>query len=74
MQSEVPRELLGRASSVDWFVSLGISPIGLVVAGALSSYIGVRAYFVIMALVTSLPGLYILVSRRINAIDVQRLS
>lgn len=74
MQSEVPRELLGRASSVDWFVSLGISPIGLVVAGALSSYIGVRAYFVTMALVTSIPGLYILVSRRINAIDSQRLS
>ena len=74
MQSEVPRELLGRASSVDWFVSLGISPIGLVVAGALSSYIGVRAYFVIMALVTSVPGLYILVSRRINAIDSPRLS
>jgi MFS-type transporter involved in bile tolerance (Atg22 family) len=30
MQSEVPRELLGRASSVDWFVSLGVAPLGLV--------------------------------------------
>ena len=33
MQSEVPRELLGRASSVDWFVSLGLAPIGLVARG-----------------------------------------
>jgi hypothetical protein len=64
----------GRASSVDWFVSLGISPIGLVVAGALSNCIGVRTYFVVMALVTSLPGLYILMSRRINASDRQRVS
>jgi len=28
MQSEVPRELLGRVSSVDWFMSLGLAPIG----------------------------------------------
>lgn len=74
MQSEVPRELLGRASSVDWFVSLGISPIGLVVAGQLSNHIGVRTYFVVMALLTGVPGLYILTSRRINAIDRERIS
>ena len=43
-QNEVPRDLLGRASSVDWFVSLGVSPIGLVVAGVLSSHVGVRTY------------------------------
>jgi hypothetical protein len=51
-----------------------MSPIGLVVAGALSNYIGVRTYFAVMALVTSLPGLYILMSRRINAIDGRRVS
>ena len=43
-QSAVPRELLGRASTVDWYVSLGVSPIGLVVAGVLSSHVGVRTY------------------------------
>jgi hypothetical protein len=74
MQSEVPRELLDRASSVDWFVSLGVSPIGLVVAGVLSSHVGVRTYFVVTALITSLPGLYILTSRRINAIDRERVT
>lgn len=74
MQSEVPRALLGRASSVDWFVSLGITPIGLVVAGLVSSAIGVRSYFVLSALLTVVPGLYILLSRRINAIDRERVA
>ncbi|HXW59053.1 MAG TPA: MFS transporter, partial [Solirubrobacteraceae bacterium] len=67
MQSEVPRELLGRAMSVDWFVSLGISPIGLVVAGEIANYVGVQTYFVALSLISVLPGLYILTSRRINA-------
>ena len=73
MQSEVPRELLGRASSVDWFVSLGLAPLGLVVAGQLVNIVGVRTYFTISALVTILPGLWILLSPRINEIDSTRV-
>ena len=69
MQAEVPRELLGRASSVDWFVSLGISPLGLVVAGEISNYVGVRTYFVFASIICAVPGLYILSSRRINKVD-----
>ena len=69
MQAEVPRELLGRASSVDWFVSLGISPLGLVVAGEISNYVGVRTYFVVASIICAVPGLYILSSRRINKVD-----
>ncbi|HEY5265242.1 MAG TPA: MFS transporter [Acidimicrobiales bacterium] len=74
MQSEVPRELLGRASSVDWFVSLGITPIGVVVAGALANQIGIRTYFVVFGLICAVPGLYILVSKRINEIDESRVN
>ncbi len=74
MQSEVPRELLGRASSVDWFVSLGISPIGLVVAGEIANYIGIRTYFVLLSLICVLPGFYILTSKRINAVDAGRIN
>ena len=73
MQSEVPRELLGRASSVDWFVSLGLAPLGLVVAGQLVNVVGVRTYFTVSALVTMIPGLWILVSPRINQIDAKRV-
>jgi MFS family permease len=73
MQTEVPRELLGRASSVDWFVSLGLAPLGLVVAGQLANVMGVRSYFIMMSTVTILPGLWILISPRINSIDAKRI-
>ncbi|MDE3064256.1 MAG: MFS transporter [Acidobacteriota bacterium] len=69
LQSEVPRHMLGRVSSVDFFVSFGLSPVGLVVAGALSGAIGVRAYFVIVVLATLPAGLFMIASRRINEID-----
>ena len=72
MQSEVPTELLGRVNSVDWFVSLGIAPIGVVVAGSLATTIGVRAYYVIFSLVATIPGLIILASRKANAVDAGR--
>jgi predicted MFS family arabinose efflux permease len=73
MQSEVPRELLGRVSSVDWFMSLGLAPIGVVLAGFLATEWGVRTYFVVMSLLASAPGVCILFSRKINAVDKDRV-
>jgi DHA3 family tetracycline resistance protein-like MFS transporter len=49
MQSEVPRELLGRVSSVDWTMSLGLAPLGIVLAGFLATEWGVRNYFIVMS-------------------------
>lgn len=74
MQNEVPREILGRASSVDWFVSLGAAPLGLVVAGELADYLGVRTYFVLFGVICVLPGIAIMASRRVNAIDAERVA
>ncbi len=74
MQTEVPRELLGRASSVDWFVSLGVSPLGLVIASQIANVVGVRSYFVIFAIICVLPGAWIMISKKINAVDAARLS
>jgi MFS family permease len=73
MQTEVPRELLGRASSVDWFMSLGLAPIGLVVAGILATQWGVRTYFVVMSLLSAAPGVWIIISRKINEVDAGRV-
>ena len=42
MQVAVPAEMLGRASSVDWLFSICLSPLGIVLAGALAGSIGVR--------------------------------
>ena len=57
MQTEVPRELLGRASapstgSCRW----DLAPIGLVVAGSLATAWGVRTYFVVVSLVSARTG------------------
>jgi predicted MFS family arabinose efflux permease len=47
MQELVPPELLGRASSVDWLMSLSLSPLGVIVAGAVAGVIGTRSTMVI---------------------------
>ncbi len=73
MQTEVPRDLLGRASSVDWFMSVALSPIGIVLAGFLATAWGVRTYFFVMSLVAAAPGVWIILSRRINEIDQGRV-
>ncbi|MFZ0179703.1 MAG: MFS transporter [Candidatus Dormiibacterota bacterium] len=47
MQELVPPELLGRASSVDWLVSLSLSPLGVLVSGASAGAIGTRTTMLI---------------------------
>ncbi len=47
MQELVPEDLIGRASSVDWTISLSLSPLGVIAAGAVASAIGVRATILI---------------------------
>lgn len=70
MQTQVPPEMLGRVSSVDWTFSLGLSPLGVAAAGAVSNVVGVRATIVVPALVVSALGVVLLVSvRSITALD-----
>jgi MFS family permease len=74
VQSEVPREILGRVSSVDWTFSLGLSPIGVALAGVVSGTVGVRATIVVPGIVVSTVALALLVSvRSITAIDRREL-
>jgi MFS family permease len=63
MQQLVPPEMLGRASSVDWLLSMCLSPVGILVAGIAAASIGVRATLVAgglisaaMAWILFLPG------------------
>ena len=63
MQELVPPELIGRASSVDWFFSISLSPLGVLVAGLVAGSIGTRATMLIgggvatlMAAVLFVPG------------------
>jgi nitrate/nitrite transporter NarK len=43
-----------------------------VVSGALASRYGARTYFVVIAIVASIPGLIIMASRKVNSIDEHR--
>jgi MFS family permease len=42
MQREVPGELLGRVSSIDWLVSLSLTPISFALTGPIASAVGIR--------------------------------
>jgi MFS family permease len=42
MQTRVPRHLLGRVTSVDWFMSLGLIPISFALTGPIAEAIGAQ--------------------------------
>ncbi|MDQ3867704.1 MAG: MFS transporter [Actinomycetota bacterium] len=42
MQMRVPRELLGRVSSLDWFVSIGLIPVSFALTGPIAEAVGAR--------------------------------
>jgi DHA3 family tetracycline resistance protein-like MFS transporter len=50
-QRLVPRRLLGRVSSLDWMASVGLAPIGYLVAGPLAVAVGARQATVGLGLV-----------------------
>ncbi len=61
MQQEVPPELLGRAASVDWMISLALAPLGTVVGGALATVVGVRLTLIIGGLMAASTGSVLLI-------------
>src|SRR5690242_18486241 len=42
-QRHVPASLLGRVSSLDWLISIGLLPLSFAVTGPVSDAVGVRA-------------------------------
>lgn len=54
IQQQVPADKLGRVASVDYLMSFGLSPIGLIAAGATAAAIGVRATLLIGGAITAL--------------------
>lgn len=51
LQRRVPSHLLGRVSSLDFFVSLIFMPVSMALAGPVSSLLGVRLTFVVAGMV-----------------------
>lgn len=59
-QRHVPEGLLGRVSSLDWLISIGLLPLSLMLAGPLSELIGVRVTLVgagVLGALVTLAGL-----------------
>ncbi len=62
MQKLVPAQILGRASSVDWLLSLCLTPLGVLVGGALATSVGVREAFLLGGAVATAAS-FVAVSR-----------
>lgn len=51
MSTRVPKDLRGRVHSLDWFVSIGLTPISFALTGPLSKAIGIDATLVLAGIV-----------------------
>jgi MFS family permease len=51
MQARVPPALRGRVHSLDWFVSIGLSPLSFALTGPVSKAIGVEATLIVAGVV-----------------------
>lgn len=67
MQTRVPRELRGRANSVDWFVSIGLTPVSFALTAPVSAAIGIDATFIgAAAVAATLPLAMLVVIPKLN--------
>jgi predicted MFS family arabinose efflux permease len=56
LQARVPPELLGRVSSLDWLISLALTPLGMVAAGGIAAVIGVRLTLIAGGIIAACTG------------------
>jgi MFS family permease len=67
LQRRVPPALLGRVSSLDFFVSLSFMPLSMALAGTVSEVIGLTATFLIAGLAPPLMAVVAIVAARLPA-------
>ncbi|WP_433801392.1 MFS transporter [Actinomycetospora sp. CA-084318] len=66
LQRRVPRALLGRVSSLDFFVSLAFMPVSMALAGPLSGAVGLTPVFLVAGLAPVLIGAVALLVGRLG--------
>ncbi|HET8986070.1 MAG TPA: MFS transporter [Trueperaceae bacterium] len=71
LQRRVPPALLGRVSSLDFFVSLALMPLSMAVAGPVGEAIGFRATFAIAAFVPPVLAVVAIVAARLRRDEVE---
>ncbi len=67
LQRRVPPELLGRVSSLDFFVSLAFMPVSMALAGPVSAGIGMNPTFLLAGLVPTACAVVAIVAARMPA-------
>ena len=67
LQRRVPPHLMGRVSSLDFFVSISLMPVSMAVAGPVSDVIGLRPTFLIAGLVPSVIAVVAILWARLPA-------
>lgn len=65
LQRRVPPHMLGRVASLDFFVSVSLMPLSMALAGPVSQVIGLRATFVIAAVVPAVAAVVAVVAARL---------
>lgn len=61
LAEQVPRDMLGRASSIEWIFSFAGTPAGIIGAGLLAAHIGVRSAMLAEGIVAALATLGLMV-------------
>jgi DHA3 family tetracycline resistance protein-like MFS transporter len=61
LQARTPSTLLGRVSSVDWLLSLSLTPLGTLIASAAVLAIGIRPTVLIGGLIAAAAGAILLI-------------
>jgi len=65
LQRRVPPHLLGRVSSLDFFVSVSLMPVSMALAGPVSEAIGLEAVFIIAGVVPAIAAVVAIVWARL---------
>ena len=61
IQTRVPAEMLGRVSSLDWFVSIGLLPVSFALTGPIAELVGAEATLMGAGVLGSLAALLLFV-------------
>lgn len=69
MHTHIPSHLLGRVTSVDWMVSISLTPISFALTGPLSQAFGVDAVFIVAGVAGSLTTLGFLALPRMRDLE-----
>ena len=64
LQRRVPPEMLGRVSSLDFFVSLAFMPVSMAIAGPLSKVVSMQTIFLIAGVVPIVLAMIAMVAAR----------